>query len=155
VSLSPLLDSLLNWLVRSLHVLGAALWVGGYAVLALVILPALARYPQEPILRLAQAATRLLNVAGTLTIVGGLILVTRSRGYGFLLAGEWGGIVIGAILVAVVLMAVGDGALRRALGRVGAGDGGAAAAARRWALVGLALAVVALAMMTRAPYART
>ena len=37
------MDDLLNWLARTLHVLGAALWVGGYAALLTLVVPAPAR----------------------------------------------------------------------------------------------------------------
>ncbi len=50
-------------------------------------------------------------------------------------------------------LGIGDGALRPALRRLAAGgDGGAA---RRWALIGLVLTVLAIGMMTRALYAGT
>ena len=146
-------DALVNWLVRSLHVLGAALWVGGYAMLAFVIVPALAREPSDTILRLALAATRVLSFAGTLAILAGAALIARTRGFGALLGGEWGGIVIVAVILSVALMALGDSGLRPALRRVRPDDPGSAAAARRWALIGLGMAVATLALMTRAPYA--
>ena len=150
-----MLDALVNWLVRSLHVLGAAVWVGGYAMIAFAIVPALARDPHEVLLRLALRAVRVLSLAGTLTIFAGAVLIGRSRGYGSLLSGEWGGIVISAIVLSIGLMALGDSGLRPALRRVDPGDPGSVAPARRWALAGLALAVAVLVLMARAPYARS
>src|SRR5262245_7984548 len=93
------LDAIITWLVRSIHILGAACWLGGYALMLLVIVPYLGREPNESIRRLAIATTRLLSMAGGLTVLGGLLLIWRSRGYGFLLAGEWGGIVISSFVL--------------------------------------------------------
>jgi putative copper export protein len=149
------MDDLLNWLARTLHVLGAALWVGGYAALLTLVVPALARDRGEALGRLALAACRFLSAAGTLTILAGAVLIARTRGYGSLLGGEWGGIVIAAAVLSVLAMALGDSGLRPALRRVQAGDASALKAARRWALAGLLLAVAALSLMTRAPYARS
>jgi putative copper export protein len=148
-------DSIVTWLARTLHVLGAAAWVGGYAVMALVIVPLLAKGPNEQVLRVALAATRVLSFSGALTILAGAFLVTRSRGYGQLFRGEWGGIVVTAIALALALLAVGDGGLRPALRRLESGEGGSPRAAQRWATIGLLLGVAAVAIMTRAIYAPT
>jgi putative copper export protein len=148
-------ESLLTWLVRFLHVVGAAFWVGGYAVMAFVVLPLLADGSREPIRHLALVATRLLSFSGALTILAGLVLVARTRGYGRLLGGEWGAIVISAAVLAVALMAIGDAGLRPALRRLAPDAGGNVAVAQRWAVVGLLVGVAALAFMTRALYATT
>jgi hypothetical protein len=79
--------------------------------------------------------------------------VWRTRGFGNLFKGEWGGIVCVSFLTAIVLLGIGDGTLRPALRRVAEGSDGRAA--RRWAIIGFALTVVAIRMMTRAIYART
>ncbi|MDP9373266.1 MAG: hypothetical protein M3Q65_12600 [Chloroflexota bacterium] len=142
-----------TWLIRYGHVLGGATWVGGYALLALVIVPLLEREPSAALGRLAIAAVRVLTYAGTLTIGFGLALITRTRGFANLLGGEWGALVLASAATAVALLGIGDGALRPALRRLTAG--GDAAGARRWAIVGLALTVLAIGMMTRALYAGT
>jgi putative copper export protein len=148
-------EGVLSWLVRFLHVFGAALWVGGYAVLALAVVPLMARRPSETLLEGALLATRVLSNAGALTIVAGLFLVAQTRGYGSLLGGEWGAIVIACIVLAIALMGVGDAGLRPALRRVNDGGAGAVGAARRWALAGLITGGLAIALMTRALYARS
>jgi len=149
------MDAMLTWIVRALHVLGAAVWLGGYALMLLVIVPYLARTRDESVRRLAMSAVRLISYASVLTIVGGLALIWRSRGYGFLLAGEWGGIVITCIVLALALGALGDAGLRPALRRLDADPPGSVAAVRRWALAGLLIGVLAVLLMTRAIYART
>ena len=148
-------DQLLTWAVRSAHVLGAAFWLGGYAIMLLVIVPYLARERNETVRQLALTTTRVLSAAGALTIVAGLVLIWRSRGYGFLLVGEWGGIVISCFVLAIALMGVGDSGLRPALRRLDPDDATSVGQVRRWALIGLGIGVVALLMMTRAIYART
>lgn len=144
----------MTWLVRFLHVLGAAFWVGGYAVMALVIVPLLRDGAHEPVRRAALTTTRVLSFSGALTILTGALLVARSRGYDFVLrGGEWGGIVIIAAVLAVALMAIGDAGLRPALRRLDPGAAGSTAVAQRWAVAGLVVGLAALAMMTRALYA--
>jgi hypothetical protein len=115
----------------------------------------MARRPSETLLEGALLATRVLSNAGALTIVAGLVLVAQTRGYGSLLGGEWGAIVIACIVLAIALMGVGDAGLRPALRRVNDGGEGAVGAARRWALAGLITGGLALALMTRALYARS
>lgn len=149
------MDSVLTWLVRDLHVTSAALWVGGYAMMAFVIVPALAHNAHESLHRLALAATRVLTFAGVATILGGLVLIARSRGYASLLSGEWGSIVITCIVLAVVLMGIGDAGLRPALRRMHVGAEGGGKIAQRWAMAGLLVGVIALGFMTRALYARS
>ena len=152
--MESIVDSVITWLVRYLHVMGAAFWVGGYLVMAFVIVPRLARDPSESLARVAVLAARVLSYAGSLTILAGLVLIARSRGYGQLFRGEWGGIVVASAILALVMMAIGDGALQPALRRVAAGSPESAAVARRWALLGLLAGVLALGSMTRAIYAR-
>ena len=152
-----MVDSILTWLVRWVHVMGAAFWVGGYLVLAFAIIPRLAHGQNEPLARAALLATRVLSYSGALTIVGGLVLIARTRGYGRLFSGEWGGIVILSAVLAVAMMGIGDSALRPALRRIESGAPDRekhVAAARRWALIALVAGVLALGFMTRAIYAR-
>lgn len=148
------MDSFLTWLIRFVHVLSAACWVGGYALLALVIVPRLCGQFHEMSQRLALAACRLLTYAGVLTILSGAALVARTRGYGNLLGGEWGGIVIASFVLAVALLGIGDARLRPALRRLG-DDAAGGATTQRWAVVGMLLGVLAIAFMTRALYARS
>ena len=94
-----------------------------------------------------------ITYAGTATIIFGLLLIMRTRGFSSLWGGEWGGIVLTSLAIAVVLLGIGDGALRPALRRLA--DTGDPGPARRWALVAFVLTVIAVALMTRAPYTRT
>jgi putative copper export protein len=150
------MDALLTWAVRSLHVLGAAIWLGGYAVMLLVIVPYLTRERNETVRQLGMATARVISFAGGLTILAGLTLIWRSRGYSsLLLAGEWGGIVISSFIVAIAMMGVGDSGLRPALRRLTPDDPATVGPVRRWAAVGLALGVLAVLLMTRAIYARS
>ncbi len=152
-----MVDSIVTWLVRWVHVMGAAFWVGGYLVMAFAIVPRLAHAPDESLKRAALLATRVLSYSGALTIVAGLVLIARSRGYGQLFSGEWGGIVISSAILAIAMMGIGDGPLRSAIRRIEPGASGwerHAASARRWAIIALALGVLALGFMTRAIYAR-
>lgn len=140
-----------TWLVRYGHVLGAAVWTGGYALLALVIVPVLEKGPSDALYRLAVAAVRVGTYAGTLVIGFGVVLITRTDGFSHLLGTAWGALVLTSSAMAVALLGIGDGALRPALRRLAeTGDG---AAARRWAIVGLTLTVLAIGMMTGAVYA--
>ena len=111
-------DLLIAWLVRWGHVLAAAIWVGGYALLAFVIVPGLAKRPAEGMVALAISCVRVMSFAGTATIVFGLVLIWRTRGFGSLLGGEWGGIVITSIVLAVAMLGIGDSGLRPALRRI-------------------------------------
>lgn len=143
----------ITWLVRWGHVASAALWVGGYALVALVIVPALGRGASAVLRDLAIAAVRVGTYAGTLTIGFGIALITRTRGFASVGGGEWGGLVLACIVAAIALLGIGDGALRPAINRLAAGGNGHAA--RRWAYIGLGLTVLAVGMMTRAVYARS
>ena len=149
-----MVDSLVTWAVRAVHVVGAAVWVGGFAVMLLAIVPYLGRERNETVRGIALATARVISIAGAVTVVAGLVMISRSRGYGFLLVGEWGGIVISSIAIAVMMGFVGDARLRPAIRRLEPGTPDGVAAVRRWALVGLALGVVAVLLMTRAIYAR-
>lgn len=158
----------LTWVIRFLHVLFAAIWTGGYALLALAVVPLL----RGGALRIAGAAraldsiARFLSLAGTLTMVFGALLIWRTRGYGQLMGNEWGGIILASIAIAIVVMGIGDSLLRPSLRRMaaaaeaaaagGSDPAGASAApslAQRWSLVGTLLLLLAIAFMTRALYA--
>lgn len=140
------------WLIRYGHVLAGACWVGGYVLLALVIVPALEK-GHTALFQVAINAVRVLTYAGTATIFFGILLITRTRGYGRLFTGEWGAIIIVCFLIAIALLGIGDGALRPALRHlVATGDG---RKARRYAFIGLGLTILAIGLMTRALYARS
>ena len=135
----------------------AAFWMGGYLVMAFVIVPRLAQAPSEPLKQAALLATRVMTYSGVLTMAFGLVLIARTRGYGQLFAGEWGGIVIASAVLALLMMAIGDSALRPALRRLepcAADWEKNAASARRWAIVALIAGILAIGFMTRAIYAR-
>lgn len=143
--------NLLTWLVRFGHVVGGATWLGGYLVLAFILIPALTREKNETLVQLAHVTVRVLTYVGTGTLVFGLWLITRTRGYGSVFRGEWGAIILICIIIAVGLLGLGDGGLRPALRRLS--ETGDAAPARRLALVSFGLTVLATALMTRALYA--
>lgn len=144
-------EAVVTWLVRYAHVLAAACWAGGYVLLALVLVPAVRRHPSQSLVQVMIGLVRVLTYVGAATIVFGLVLVARTRGFGSLLHGEWGAIVLLGLLIAVGLMGIGDGALRPGLRRLAAtGDG---TAAGRWAAVSALLSVAAVGLMTRALYA--
>ena len=147
------LTATVTWLVRYGHVLGGALWLGGYLVLAFLLIPALAKGGQPQLERLTETTVRVLTYAGTATVFFGLILVTRTRGFGSLPRGEWGGIIITCIVIAVALLGLGDGALRPALRRLK--ETHDVRSARRLALLGFILSVIAVGLMTRALYVPT
>jgi uncharacterized membrane protein len=143
---------IITWLVRYGHVLGGGLWVGGYALLALVIIPLLEQQRSNSIEQAAIKTVRVLTYAGTATMLFGLVLITRTRGFaGLFSGGEWGGIIIVCIVIAVALLGLGDGALRPALKQLAkTGDG---RRARRFAWLGFILTIIAIGLMTRALYA--
>ena len=149
-----MVDSLITWAVRAAHVVGAAIWLGGYAVMLLAIVPYLARERSETVRAIALTTARVISMASAVTVLAGLLLIWRTRGYGFLLVGEWGGIVISSIVLAVVLGAIGDAGLRPAIRRLDPDAPGSVAAVRRWALAGLIVGVLAVLLMTRSIYAR-
>jgi putative copper export protein len=148
-----MIDLLVAWLARWGHVLAAAIWVGGYALLAFAIVPGLAKQPAQATVALAIACVRVMSFAGTATIVFGLLLIWRTRGFGSLLGGEWGGIVIASFVLAVAMLGIGDSGLRPALRRIP--EGGSVGRARTLAMVLFIIAVLIVALMTRAPYARS
>jgi uncharacterized membrane protein len=146
------MDSVITWLIRYGHVLGGGLWVGGYALLAIVLIPVLAKDRNSSLLQLTIAAVRVVSFSGTATILFGLILITRTRGFATIInGGEWGGIIISCVIIAVALMGIGDGALRPALRRLA--ESGDSRPARRFAWIGFILTIVAIGLMTRAIYA--
>jgi hypothetical protein len=143
---------IITWLVHYGHVVGAGLWLGGYALLALVIIPLMARETNKILLPMAMTTVRVLTYAGVATILFGLILITRTRGFGAMVNfGEWGGIIVSCIVIAVALMGIGDGALRPALRRLA--ETGDSRPARRFAWIGFILTILAIGLMTRALYA--
>jgi hypothetical protein len=146
-------DSLIiTWLVRYGHVLGGGVWVGGYALLALVIIPRMAKHAHHTLVPVALTTIRVLTYAGTATMVLGLVLMTRRRGFAAISrGGEWGGIMLVGIAIAVALLGIGDGGLRPALRQLA--DTGDSRRARRLAWLGLLLTILAMGFMTRALYA--
>jgi putative copper export protein len=149
------MDAILTWLVRTIHILGAACWLGGYAVMLLVIVPALAREHSETIRRIALTTARVLSISGAVTVLAGLALIWRTRGYGFLFGGEWGGIVVSSFVLAIVMGGIGDALLRPAIRRLDLEQPATLAPVRRWTWAGLLVGVLILLLMTRAIYART
>jgi putative copper export protein len=149
-----MVDSLITWAVRAIHVASAAIWVGGYAIMLFAIVPYLAKERNETIKALGVTTVRVISMASLVTVLAGLAMIWRSRGYGMLLAGEWGGIVISSIVVAIVMGAIGDAGLRPAIRRLDPDLPGGVTAVRRWALAGLVLGIFAVLLMTRAIYAR-
>ena len=147
------MDSLIiTWLIRYGHVLGGGIWVGGYALLALVLLPGMAKQAHPTLVPVALMTIRVLTYTGTATMVLGLVLMTRTRGLAALSrGGEWGGIMWVGIALAVALLGLGDGGLRPALRQLAAT--GESRRARRWAWLGLLVAILAVGVMTRALYA--
>jgi hypothetical protein len=140
------------WLFRFGHVLGGGLWLGGYALLALVIIPLMEKEQTKTLLHLSIAIVRLLTYSGMATIFFGLMLITRTRGFITLTNfGEWSGIIITCIIIAVALLGIGDGALRPALHHLV--EGGDGRKARRFAWLGFILTIIAIGLMTRALYA--
>lgn len=143
---------MITWLIRYGHVLGAGLWIGGYAFLALVIIPLLDKENHSVLIRIALTSVRVLTYAGTATLLFGLALITRTRGFASLArGGEWGAIMVIGFIMAVILLGIGDAALRPALKHLWAtGD---SRRARRWAWIGFILTILAIGFMTRAIYA--
>jgi hypothetical protein len=142
----------MTWLIRYGHVLAGAVWLGGYVILALIMLPLLAKHRTEVLETLAITTVRILTYAGTATIAFGLVLITRTRGFQSVTSlGEWGMIIITCIVIAVALLGIGDGALRPAIQKLM--QTGNSKPAQRFALMGLVLTVIAIGLMTRAIYA--
>jgi hypothetical protein len=144
----------MTWLIRYGHVLAGALWLGGYVLLALIILPLLAKHRTEVLENLAITTVRVMTYAGTATIAFGLVLITRTRGFQNVTAfGEWGMIIVSCIVIAVALLGLGDGALRPAILKLT--QTGNSKPAQRFALIGFILSVISMGLMTRALYAVT
>jgi putative copper export protein len=139
------------WLIRYGHVLSGAVWVGGYALLALVLIPTIRKDVSETLIPVTINAVRVLTYAGMLTIFFGILLITRTRGFANIFKGEWGALIVTCFVIAIALLGIGDAGLRPALRQLAAtGDG---RAARRFALAGLVLTILAIGFMTRALYA--
>lgn len=138
-----------SWLIRYGHVLGATMWVGGYALMAFFIIPLIEQGDREKLIPFAINIVRFLTYTGTLTMGFGIVLITRTNGFGDLFGSAWGACIITAFLIAVALPGIGDGALRPAIRRMKT-EGGAAA--RRWAIIGFALTVLAVGVMTGATF---
>ncbi len=138
-----------SWLIRYGHVLGAATWVGGYALLAFVIVPLLGKDVNEILVRLAITTVRVLTYAGTLTIGFGIVLITRTNGFANLFRSAWGSLIIIGFVIAIALLGVGDGALRPAILRSSKIGN---VSARRWAIIGFVLTVLAVGVMTGATF---
>lgn len=142
----------MTWLIRYGHVLAGSVWLGGYVLLALVILPLLAKYRTEVLESLAITTVRVMTYTGTATLAFGLVLITRTRGFQSVTAlGEWGMIIVSCIVIAVALLGIGDGALRPAIQKLT--QTGKASTAQRFAFIALGLSVLAIGLMTRALYA--
>jgi putative copper export protein len=148
---------LLSWLIRYGHVLGAAVWVGGYAIMAFLIIPLIGKGASEGKgsrdlhIQLAITAVRFFTYTGTLTMGFGIVLITFTRGFASLFGSLWGSLIITGFVLAVVLLGIGDGALRPAIRKIDKiGD----APARRWAMIGFVLTVLAVGVMTGATFFR-
>ncbi len=141
-----------TWLVRYGHVLSGGIWVGGFALLATVLIPALQRQATEVLIGVTIAVVRLLSYVGSATILFGLLLITRTRSFSSVFSGgEWGGIIISCFVIALALIGISDGLLRPALQQ--AAQAGSLRRAQRWAWLMLILSILAIGFMTRAIYA--
>jgi putative copper export protein len=138
-----------SWLIRYGHVLGAAIWVGGYALLAFCVIPLLGKEGNEILVRLAITVVRVLTYIGTLTMGFGIVLITRTRGFDNFFGSAWGGLIIMGFIIAIILLGIGDGALRPAILRSNQRGIGPA---RRWAIIGFVLTVLAVGVMTGATF---
>ena len=59
---------IITWLIRYGHVLGGGVWVGGYALLAMVLIPAMAKQAHHTLVPAALTAIRLLaSIMGSAT----------------------------------------------------------------------------------------
>lgn len=138
---------IVSWLIRYGHVAFAALWVGGYAMLALTGIPSLAESPQAE--KRIIALIRLLTYVGVLVLGFGVALITRTEGFNQLIGSAWGVCILLGMAIAVTLLGIGDGVLRPAiLQRSPAG----LRRAQRWAMIGFALALIAVGLMTGATF---
>jgi putative copper export protein len=145
-----LIVQFISWLIRYGHVLAATTWVGGYVLLAFFIIPRIQKGEKnEALVNLTIAIVRVLTYTGTLTMGFGLVLITRTRGFANLFTSTWGALIITGFVIALVLLGIGDGALRPALRKIELVGNGPA---RRWAIIGAALTVLAVGIMTGATY---
>lgn len=141
-----------TWLVRYGHVLSGGIWGGGLALLTMILLPALQRQATELLVGITLAVVRLLSYAGSATILFGLLLITRTRGFTTVFSGgEWSGIVISCLVIAIMLLGIGDGVLRPALKATD--KAGSLRRAQRWTWLALLLSILAIGLMTRTIYA--
>lgn len=146
------MDAVITWLIRWVHVVGGVLWVGTYAYLGMVLLPRLARGESSATLQgIANATGRFLTVSGVITVVFGLLLVWRSRGFDAI-RGEWGALLITSIVLALVLFPLNDVGLKL-LRRADLMTPAEARRAGRVALAGAVLGILILGLMTRMLYA--
>lgn len=144
-------EQTITWLMRYGHVVSGAGWLGGYAVLSLLIVPRLERDGGNGLTRLSEALMRFVTMSGTATVAFGAILIWRTRGYGQLGRGEWGLLILASIIISVLLLGMGDSALRPAIRRLP--ETGNRSTIRRLALTGLVLTILVFGLMTRALYA--
>lgn len=145
------METLLLWLFRYGHVFAATAWTGGYTLFTFVLVPMIRHEPSPGLLRFGVSTIRVMTYSGTATIVFGLLLITRTRGFANVGRGEWGIIILVCIGIAVALLGIGDGALRPRLRKMVAGE--SAGSLQRMALIGFLLSALAVGLMTRALYA--
>lgn len=104
--------------LKTLHVLVASTWVGGTAVMNLVVFPQLRKASPaargEVLGRLGKAGVRFGNVVGGLTILTGAALAYAMTG-SFRLEGAWGRLVAVALLLALAVLYLLDFAIRPSL----------------------------------------
>lgn len=139
------------WLLRWWHVLSAALWLGGYAFLAGWGIPAL-RCQQESYLQaLCLNLVRTLTYLGLSTMVSGFFLVQFTRGFRQVnWWGQWGLVIMAGMMVATLVMGLGDGVIRPRL-RQGRYD----ARLQYWVWGVLFLLVLVLGLMTATHFVRS
>jgi hypothetical protein len=113
------------------------------------IIPFIEKGERENLIPLAINIVRFLTYTGTLTMGFGIVLITRTNGFAHLFGSAWGSCIIIGFVIAIVLLGIGDGALRPAIRRMKL-EGGSAA--RRWAIIGFALTVLAVGVMTGATF---
>lgn len=95
--------------VKVLHVVCATLWVGGAAWDAFVVRRALGRAPPDTRrnfgAQLVAPTARLLNAAGGLTVLSGLVLVYRHpHGFSGLTASTWGKLVLFSLIAGLLAL---------------------------------------------------
>ena len=88
----------------------------------MILLPALQRQATALLVGLTLAVVRLLSYAGSATILFGLLLITRTRGFTTVFrGGEWGGIIVSCFVIALALLGISDGLVRCAERNAGLG----------------------------------